>query len=101
MSSLAEYQAGQREEQCKGEGRGEEKAAGAQQLWGKAPGTNQEQQQTASEGGVLCHQAVFPSQGAGTVYRLVLRQDLGGFAQCLAGRSHHALPGEHQHLQNL
>lgn len=48
MSSLAEYQAGQREEQCKGEGRAEEKAAGAQQLWGKAPGTNQEQQQAAS-----------------------------------------------------
>lgn len=48
MSWLAEYQAGQREEQCKGEGRGEEKAAGAQQLWGKAPGTNQEQQQAVS-----------------------------------------------------
>lgn len=39
MSSLAEYQAGQPEEQCKGEGRGEGKAVGAQQLCGEAPGT--------------------------------------------------------------
>lgn len=39
MSSLAEYQAGQPEEQCKGEGRGEGKAAGAHQLCGKASGT--------------------------------------------------------------
>ena len=48
MSSLAEYQAGQPEEQCKGEGRGEGKAAGAQQLCGKAPGTSQDWQRTAS-----------------------------------------------------
>lgn len=48
MSSLAEYQAGQPEEQCKGEGRGEGKAAGAQQLCGKAPETPQEQQWAAS-----------------------------------------------------
>lgn len=76
MSLLAKYQAGQREEQCKGEGRGEEKAAGAQQLRGKPPDTNQEQQQCTGDHGVLCLKAVTPSQGAVTVSRLVLRQDL-------------------------